>query len=343
MQRDTLQTSFFFLLLFGMVVLAFFIFSPYLSALVLAAVFAVIFQPLYRTILRLVNQRKNIAALLTTLCILVIIILPLLFFGFQLFQEARQVYVQLSDPDIISSNQLIEFAQERVQVITPYSRVDFNYYVQQALEWLLQRGGSIFASTAKFALNVFLSLLALFYFLRDGRALTQWLIDLSPLRDLHDQRIITRLHTAINSVIVGSLTIAVIKGVLTSIGLALFGVPNPVLWGGITVLASLIPYVGTALVLAPAIVYLLLVNQLFASVGLLIWGIVVVGLIDNLLGPQLMKRGIRLHPMVILLSVIGGLQFFGPIGYVLGPLVISFLFTLLDIYPLLVLNKRAVT
>ncbi len=340
MQRSTLQTGFFLILLFGFLGLSFSIFQPYVGALVLAAVFAVIFHPFYRKVVQLMRGYESVAALFTVVCILFIIIIPFVFFGFQLFQEVRQLYFQVTDPASVFSNPLIELVQARVQALVPNVSVAVDTYLRQFLEWLLQHTGSIFASTAKVFLNVFLSLLALFYLLRDGQKLTQRIVSLSPLRDLYDKRIVLRLHAAVNSVIKGSLMIAVAQGVVTGIGLALFGVPNAVLWGSVTILAAVIPNVGTAIVLIPAIMYLFITDHLAAAVGLLIWGVVAVGLLDNLLGPYLMNRGIRLHPMIILLAVIGGLGFFGPMGYILGPLVISFLFALLDIYPLVVLKKQ---
>lgn len=340
MQNKALQNGFFMLLLVGMLVLCFLIFLPYLGALVLAAVFAVIFYPLYQKILQTVGQRTNLAAFLTTVCILIIIFIPFVVFGFQLFQEMRQIYVQITDPQAPFSSQFVKFIETRVQQVVPNLQLDVRSYVRQSLEWLLQHVGSIFASTAQVGIGMFISLFALFYLLRDGRELTRRVVDLSPLKDWHDQKIVTRLHDAVKSVVQGSLMIAVTQGVVTGIGLTLFGVPNAVLWGSITVLAALIPSVGTAAVIAPAVVYLVITEQLGAGIGLLIWGVFAVGLIDNVLGPRLINRGMRLHPMIILLAVIGGLQFFGPIGYVLGPLVISFLFALLDIYPMLVLKEN---
>jgi Predicted permease len=177
--------------------------------------------------------------------------------------------------------------------------------------------------------------------LRDGEAIIAKLKVLSPLPNRYDTVVVQRLHDAINSVIRGALLIAVIQGILTGVGLTIFGVPNAVLWGSIAIVAALIPYVGTAAVLTPAIAYLFLIDRTGAAVGLLAWGIVAVGLIDNFLGPRLVNRGIRLHPVVILLAVLGGLAFFGPLGYILGPLVISLLFALLDIYPLLLLKKQS--
>ena len=108
--------------------------------------------------------------------------------------------------------------------------------------------------------------------------------------------------------------------------------PNPVLWGLVAALAALIPGIGTALILIPAIGYLFFTGSTGAAIGLLIWGVVAVGLIDNFLGPMLVNRGVKIHPFLILLSIFGGLSFFGPVGFVLGPLIIALVFALLEIY-----------
>ena len=104
------------------------------------------------------------------------------------------------------------------------------------------------------------------------------------------------------------------------------------LWGGAAAIASLVPNIGTALVLAPAIGFLYFGGEVGRAVGLAIWGVLAVGMIDNFLGPILINRGVRIHPLLILLSVIGGLGLFGPVGFLLGPLVVSLLFALLDIH-----------
>lgn len=324
------QSNFLVSLLLAVLALAFFIFRPYLGALVVAATFAVIFYPLYVLLLRGSGGRKNLAASLTTVCVLVVVILPLAWFGWQLFQEAREVYLQVSDPETNFSSALISLLEERLDTFLP--RVDFDQYTEQALRWLLQHTGLVFASLARLGISVFVILFALFYLLRDGEAIQKRLISLSPLRDTYDHLIVQRLHGAINTVIKGSLLIALIQGILAGAGFAIFGVPSPVLWGSIAVIAALIPSVGTATVLVPAVAYLFLTDHLWASVGLIVWGVTVVGLVDNLLRPSLISRGIKIHPLLILLSVLGGLSFFGPLGFILGPLVLSLLFALLDIY-----------
>ncbi len=317
------QNGFLVSVLLAVSVLAFFIFRPYLGALLVAATFAVIFHPVYIAILVWAGgNRRNLAATLTTLLVLLIVILPLAWFGVRLWQEARDVYQQVNTPTTSLPNPVTSFI----------TSLEVDQYTEQALRWLLEHTGQLFASVARLGIGIFVSLFALFYLLRDGLAIQRKLIALSPLRDSYDRLIAKRLHSAINSVIKGSLLIAAVQGILAGIGFAIFDVPNPVLWGSVGILAALIPSLGTALVIVPAVVYLFLLNNLWASIGLAIWGIAVVGLVDNLLRPSLLSRGIHIHPLLILLSVLGGLSFFGPLGFILGPLVVSLLFALLDIY-----------
>ena len=181
-------------------------------------------------------------------------------------------------------------------------------------------------------MSSFLFFIALYYLLKDGHKLKAAIVALSPLADADDETIFQKLERAINSVMKGNLLIALVKGALTLAGFAIFGVPAAILWGSVGVIAALIPGIGTAILFAPAILFLFLSGKVFFGVGLIAWGVLVVGLVDNILGPKLLGRGMQLHPLIILLSVLGGIGFFGPIGFLLGPLTMSLLFALLDIY-----------
>ena len=162
------------------------------------------------------------------------------------------------------------------------------------------------------------------------------LITLSPLADKYDEEISSRIGLAINSVIRGTLVLAIIQGFLTGIGLLLFGVPSPAFWGSVAAVSALVPGVGTALISIPAVIYLLATGSQVAAIGLGIWAIVAVGLIDNLLYPKLVQRRMKIHSFFILLFVLGGLVFFGPMGFILGPVTLSLLAALLDVYTFLV-------
>lgn len=330
------QLYFLLIVLAGTFVLAFFIFRPFLYALALAMVFAIVLQPVYQKILRMTYGRQGLSALATILIVIIFIFTPLMFLGVQIFQEAQQVYSSLIENG--GGNAVIDIFNDLLDSFQNYfpARQEFSLnidqYLKQGLSWLIQHIGSILGSFAKMAVSSFVFLVALYYLLRDGHKLKTAIISLSPLADADDETVSQKLGMTINAVMKGNLLIALMQGALTSVGFAIFGIPNAVLWGSVAAIAALIPGIGTMLVLVPAILFLFLKGDVFSGVALTVWGVVAVGLIDNFLGPKLIGRGMQLHPLIILLSVIGGIGFFGPIGILLGPLSISLFFTLLDIY-----------
>lgn len=334
------QIYFFVVLFLAVLLLTFFIFLPFLIPLSIAAALAVLCQPFYKRVMRLIGNRKGLAALLTIAVVVIVVLTPLTLIGLVVFSEAREFSAQISNGGNDSINRLQVFIEERAVRFFPEFSLNFNEYARHGVNWLIQNLGIIFSGIAQVLLGFFLGLMAFYYLLKDGRKLVQALIMLSPLPDVYDREILTKLEDAINSVIRGSLVIAVIQGILTGVGLAIFGVPNPALLGSIAAITALIPGIGTSLVLVPAIIFLFVIGSIGPGIGLLVWGMIAVGLVDNVLGPKLMRRGIRIHPFLILLSVIGGLGFFGPIGFLLGPLILSLLFVLIEIYRLMARVNR---
>ncbi len=333
--NNNLQNYFFLLALLGVLILAFFIFLPYLNALLLAAVFAILFRPLYRQF-KIWTGGQGTAAFCTLIVVLILIITPLFFFGREVFSETRNVLSHIENDGGTWGNLSAKF-ESLVKNIAPNADVDsiqldLRQYASQVLSWVVGHFGSVFSSIARIIVMLFIWLIAFYYFLKDGTRLKQYMIELSPLANLYDLEIFNKMHSAVNSVIRGSLVIAVIQGVLSGVGFTIFNVPNAALWGGIAMIAALIPGVGTSLVLIPAIIYLFVTGTLGNAVGMLVWSVIAVGLIDNFLGPKLVGDRIKVHPLLILLAVLGGIGLFGPIGFITGPLVLSLLFALLDIY-----------
>ncbi len=330
------ELHFLLILLVGIFLLSFYIFKPFLFALTLAIVFATIFDPLHDRVLQLTRGSRGLGALIATLCVLILAIVPLTFLGIQIFQEASGLYSSLSSGTAAAD--LSRNVNSSLQQLTKISPVplefstDINQYVQEGLNFILQRLGPLFANVAKGSIGLFIFLVALYYLFKDGHKLRSVLIRISPLQDVHDETIFHKLGLAINSVVRGNLSVALVQGIATAIGFLLFTVPNPVLWGSAAAIAALVPTLGTSLVLLPAIVYLYISGNVVYAIGLAVWAILAVGLIDNFLGPILVGRGTSLHPFLILLSIIGGIGFYGPIGFLLGPLTLSLLFALLEIY-----------
>lgn len=316
------------------------VFLPFLKPLALAAVFAVVLQGLYQRVVRLLGGWPSTAALLTVIISVFFILLPLSLVGVLVGNEARGLYVSLETGSGQSTvAQMFLQLDETFGGVFPgigelsrSASVDVNAYTREALQWITSHAVDIFSSASQLLLAFFIFFIALYYLLRDGKRVRQILIKLSPLSDREDTRVFDRLELAVNSVIRGNLVIALVQGVLTTIGFTIFGIPNTILWGTVAAVAALIPGIGTGLVFIPAVAFLFSTGATVPAFGLLVWGVLGVGLIDNFLGPKLVGHGMNLHPLLVLLSVIGGLIYFGPAGIFLGPLTLSLLFALVSIY-----------
>lgn len=330
------KSEFYFLtaLLVGVCVLVFFIFQPFLYALFLAVIFATVFAPIHRKIFAITHEKSVVSALMSTLFVLVVIVVPVTFLSIQIFQEATQLYSSLvNDGGKLELSQGIgDIARSFGVPFSSTGSLDLSQYMKQGLSFLIQHLGTVFSNVARIMVGIFVLLVALYYLFKDGKDLRKSIVALSPLQDIYDETIFRKLELAINSVVRGSIFVGLVQGVLTAIGLTIFGVPNPVLWGSVAAVAALIPGVGTALVLIPAILYLFFMGETVSATGLLVWAVAAVGLVDNVLGPKLVGRGVKLHPFLILLSILGGISFFGPLGFLFGPLILSLLFAILEIY-----------
>lgn len=331
------ETWFFIVLLAIAFALSWLILSPYGGVLVLAGTLAFLFQPLYRKLLR-VFRYESLTSFIMVLIITLIVFVPVGFFGVRIFVEATSLYATLAshggfDFGASLTNFLhASFGNLQIPAIT----LNFNDYFQQGLNLLFQNFGSFFSGVGQILFMSFLSLLGLFYFLKDGDRLKKWLFEIVPLPVKYTQEILREMEAVGSSVVKGTLVVAILQGILMGVGMFLFHVPNPAFWGALVVPVSIIPIVGAWLVMVPAILYLFFTGQAALGIGLLVWSLVLILLIYNVLLPQLMHHHVHVPPYLILLGVLGGLGLFGPIGLLMGPLVMAFLLSLLRIYPRLI-------
>lgn len=340
MQSQQIRPYFLLLSLVAVLVLTGAVFWPFLKPLALATVFAVVLQGLYARINTSLGSWPSVSALLTVLISVVVILLPLSLVGTLVGIEARGLYVSLESGGARNAlSDMLLYVDETLSPVVPGlsefirdASANIDTYTKDALQWVASHAKDIFSSASRLLLSFFIFFIALYYLLRDGWRVRETLIELSPLSDSEDRGVLARLEVAVNSAIKGSLSIALIQGVLTTIGFLLFGVPSAILWGTVAALAALIPGFGTALVIIPAVAFLFFTGATLPALGLLIWGVLAVGLVDNFLGPRLIGSGMKLHPLLILLAVLGGIMYFGPTGIFLGPLALSLLFALLSIY-----------
>ncbi len=330
------QFYFLFALLLAVAVLTFYVFKPFLIPLLLATFVAIAFKPVHRKILSFMPKWKSMAAFFTVLCVIAFVVVPAFLIGTQIVREAKNVYLYLVQG---GGNEgiLMFFHQglQNLQVFLPFDQdIAFNIEqsLQQALGWIIGNAGTIVSNIASFGLALFLFLMALFYLFRDGGRAREFFIKLSPLGNRDDEHILKRLEISAKAVVEGTLLIAVAQGFCTTVAFMIFGVPNPVLWGSLAALSALVPGVGVGLIFLPAVVYLLVTSGALVALGLAAFGVGVVGLVDNVLAPHLFGRGAEIHPLLVLLSILGGIFLFGAVGIFVGPILIALLLVLLEIY-----------
>lgn len=319
-------------------VLAVYMLRPFLVTVGLAAVFAVIFLPLNRRFAK--RMSRGPAAFATLLIAVICFAIPLTFLGIQFFREAQNVHTIISQPGSIEQGQHALVALgERLDPTIPGAgaylatlSTNLGTYARQGLNLGFGYAGAVVTGTFSFILQLFVFLMTLYYILKEGPWLKRAIERFSPLTDTETNELFERLSRTISSVVRGTILIALIQGALSAVGFALFGIPNGVLWGTVAVFASMIPGIGVAIVFVPAVLFLLFTGHTGAGIGLALFGALVVGTIDNLLRPYLLSSRSSIHPLLILLSVLGGVAFFGFAGLFLGPLVMSLLLGLLSIY-----------
>lgn len=319
------------------------IISPFITALALSVIIVTICHPLYLRIKRRIpRQNKSIAAFLTTMFVLVVVVIPLILLSTIIVREIVNFYQDLNAGNL-SIQSSIDVLEAKIQTFIPADvTIDLTEQIGLTAQWLTGNIGAIFKGTISTIFIFFISLIGSFYFFRDGKEFLQVLIKASPLPDHEDQIIFERMAQAVRSVATGTVLVAIIQGSLVAIGFAIFGVPRAILWGSLASVGALMPGVGTTVVTAPAVIYLFFTHDAPSALGLLVWSMLIVGLIDNLIGPYLISRGNNLHPFIILISVLGGIVLFGPIGFVIGPVIVTLFLVLLEIYNQYIVQEKPI-
>ncbi len=331
MKPSFIQRHFFTALLFIAFALGFLLFWPFLITILLAGVFAVLLHPIFRFFQRLVKF-SGLAAFLTILSFVVILCTPLFFFGLVVVKQSQSMYGWLTMHGSVSI--AVSNLTNWLQHAMPGVSFDLQSKVNAFVAGLSTKAATVFTATISTLISFLLMLLTLFYFLKDGSAWKENLIALSPLSEESNRKILTVMKRAINGITRGYFVVGLAQGLVTGIGLFVFHVPHAALWGLFAAVASLIPPLGTGLVIIPVVLFLFFSNRFGAAVGFGLWGIFLSGTIDNILNPLVVGKQISIHPILVLFSVLGGIALLGPVGLIIGPLIISLIFALISVYKL---------
>lgn len=339
MQLKSLNVSFFFLLFLAVGVSVFFIFQPFLTAIVAAAILAALFKRPYHSLERLMHGHRGMSAFFTCLFVIILIVTPLFLVLSLAINEANNLY------QVVAQESVLQSSIEKVLSVVhnaPYAGVLFDtatfdqerivseirQFSQNALG-LLQ---AAYQGVTHFVFWVFIMFFTLFYFLIDGKKSLRALMQLSPLKNEHDELLIQKFISISRATLKGTIVIGVIQGLLGGITFWIAGVPSPAIWGLVMILFSIIPMIGSTLVWFPAGVIMLLLGNVWQGVFILSVGLGIISVIDNVLRPKLVGKDTQMHPLLIFFATLGGISFFGLPGFIIGPIIVSLFMALSEIY-----------
>ena len=311
--------------------------QPFVNVILWATVLAVVFYPLHQRIRARVGSPAG-AAILSTLLVVVLILLPASFITVAVVRElagaADNLQAGVQKMSNASTIPGLGWVIERSRGYVTIDPVEAQKFVADRLQvWgaalaastLVVVGGAV-GAVVQMVLVVF----TLFYMFRDGENIRQSVYEILPLRRIQMHDISVRTKDVIAATIYGVLVISAIQGTLGFLIFWILGLPSPLLWGVVMFFLSMIPMAGAFLVWVPAAIYLALIGAYVKALILVVWGLVVIGSIDNFLSPRLVGRRARLHELLIFFSVLGGLEVFGILGLVLGPVVVAITLALIE-------------
>jgi len=304
---------------------------PFLSALSWALALAVLFSS-FQGWLESKLKHANLAAIVAVLVIGAIVVIPATFVVQKLVVQATKG-TEIIEKKISSGEwrRAIE-AQPRLAPIAEIIEQDLDLQgaVKTLASWLSTTAGFIVTGSVFQAVNFCIVFYLLFFFLRDRRIALHSLLILSPLSKVEMENMFKRIGDTIHATVYGTLAVSAIQGILGGLMFWWLGLPAPLLWGVVMAVLAVIPVLGAFVVWIPAVDFLALEGSWGKALILALWGMLVVGTIDNILRPVLVGNRLKLHTVLAFISVVGGLMLFGPAGLILGPVVLTITTVLLE-------------
>lgn len=318
--------------------LSYLIIRPFLISIIGAMVLAYLFYPFYKKLASIRPKSiatENLAAIATVIIIIIIVMVPTIFITTLLTKEARSGYLFIQNvvsqpgftlnihlPKVLNQD-LGELSQFKPEIIDLSSQ--FILWLQQVLKKL---PGAF--------LNIFITVFSIYFFLRGGKNINRFLEDFFPLPEGRYKQIFSRFNDLNRGIFLGQIVVGILHGFLAWFAYSLLGIPNPVLWAFVTAVVSIIPVLGSGLVWFPLVIYLYLIGlsngMYWKGVVLSLYGFFIMSGIDNFLKPKIMGDNAKIHPLIILFGILGGIQLLGLPGIILGPLILALFDVTLTIF-----------
>jgi predicted PurR-regulated permease PerM len=328
--------------------LLYLVFHSFFSIFVWATVLTVVFYPLHRIILKRTGQRRTLAAFLSCLLILILIVLPVTILGVLISQQSitlfHSIQGSLGDKGSEAEARLLELQNRPgVQRILGFAsewlkteNVDlpglFRQLVSAASKFVVARAPSLLAGFGEMFYSFLMVFITMFFLFRDGPAMLEYVAASNPLPTVYESEIAKIFRDVSYATFYGSLLTALVQGISGALLFWVLGIGSPLFWGALISFMSLVPIVGASLIWLPMSAYLMLTGHLARGILLLAIGALVVSSIDNVLKPAIIRGRTNMHPLLVFLSVLGGIEAFGFVGVLLGPLVAAIFLAFLSLY-----------
>ncbi|MGC8929058.1 MAG: AI-2E family transporter [Candidatus Woesearchaeota archaeon] len=316
---------FFLVFALALFILIFLMLIPYTKTIIASATIAYIFYPLYKKLLKLIKN-KSLTSLFMLIIVFMIVIVPLFLIFANLISEGKRVYSDFKSQVI--EVQTLNF-MEKLNLSERFSFINFEKIIEQISanfqKVLFSLTSKVLTAIPNLLLHLFIGLFAMFFFFKDGEVMITKFKEILGLPKHHHDFLSKEVSDMVYSTIYGNIIVALIQSIAALIGYFIFGVKTPVLFGVLTFFVSVLPYVGAPLVWFPISALMIVEGLLFNSpkfyngIGLMLWGFFIVSTIDNITKPKIIGDKAKLHPLLVLLGIIGGIRVFGFIGIIIGP------------------------
>lgn len=315
-----------------LLVLGFFMIKPFIAALLFAAIFAYMLYPLHKRFVKII-KKENLSAGIITFFFIAVLTVILWFIAQIAIREAFNLYLEIQKVDLFTMiNNLLSNIFIDSPELSRQAALSIQQTIVQSINAFMESLGKVITDAPILFLEVFVTFFVTFYFLRDGKKIISNIYDILPFEGKIKDRFLKRSKEIANATIFGQIIIGLIQGITAGISFYLFGAPSPLFFTILATFLAILPFVGPWLVWIPVGIVMIATGNVVNGVALMLYGLLVVGLIDDFVRPHIVGKKAKINPALALVGMLGGLALVGPVGLIIGPLVIEYILILVQIY-----------
>ncbi|UZE94141.1 MAG: AI-2E family transporter [Candidatus Pacearchaeota archaeon] len=313
-------------------VLSFLIIKPYIAALLFGIVLAFIFFKPYKLLNKLI-KKSTISSLIICLLVIAVLALGVYFIAQITVREAFNLYMSIQKLDIFD---LVNKAILTIFPDSPELARQITLTLQQGLVSLtnsfINQVGQFMTNAPQFFIQLFITFFVMFYFLKEGKSILKYVREILPFSSEVNEKLIKRSQDVAHATIYGQIIIGIIQGITAGIGFYIFGAPSPLFFTILATLLSILPFVGSWLVWFPLGLIMIAAGDVTSGILMMVFGFVIVSTIDDIVKPFIVGKRARINPLIVLIGMLGGLVMIGPIGLIVGPIILEYLLIFMELY-----------